>query len=196
MHRRIAGLLSVVGLVTIAALDGSEESARPALASEPDTGIADCVGRDAAIRAASRYVASQGGADLATSVDAVWSEARWTVFFWGGEDSAHAPVWIDVAADGRIAGCDAGGICPPADAASVPACGAAGSAPVSRDDAERIAREFLAGRLPEQAPRNSLALWSEASWLVFFEAAAAADRAGFIVEVSPSGEAADRASGA
>ncbi|HEM47643.1 MAG TPA: hypothetical protein ENO23_11435, partial [Alphaproteobacteria bacterium] len=79
MHRRIAGLLSVVVLVTIAALDGSEESARPALASEPDTGIADCVGRAAAIRAASRYVASQGGADLATSVDAVWSEARWTV---------------------------------------------------------------------------------------------------------------------
>lgn len=196
MHRRIAGLLAVVGLVTIAALDGSEESAKTALASDADPGVADCIGRDAAIRVASRYVASQGGAGLANSVDAVWSEARWTVFFWGGEDSVHAPVWVGVAADGRIAGCDAGGTCPPTDTASAPACGAARSAPVSQDDAERIAQEFLAERLPAKVPRNSLALWSDASWLVFFEAAAAADRAGFTVEVSPRGAVADRASGA
>lgn len=195
MLRWIPGLLAACGLVAVAALDVSEDLTRPAQAAEPATDHTECITRDTAIRAASLYVAEQGGGGITKDVDAVWSEARWTVFFWDGEDAARDPLWVGISTDGRITGCDARGTCSPADTAFAPSCGMAARAQVSRDEAERIARDFLGGRLPGRAPENSLTLWSEATWLVFFESATAARESGFVLEVSPRGEVAGRASG-
>lgn len=196
MLRWIPGLLAACGLVAVAALDVSEDLTRPAQAAEPAADHTECITRDTAIRAASRYVADHGGGGLAKDVDAVWSEARWTVFFWDGENAARDPLWVGISTDGRITGCDARGTCSPADTASAPSCDMAARAPVSRDEAERIARDFLGGRLSGRAPENSLALWSEAAWLVFFESATAVENTGFVVEVAPDGDVPGGASGA
>lgn len=191
--RLAPGPIAICGLVALAALDIPAEPVPAAPAASADAAGDPCVTRDDAIAAASRYVERQGAPLAARQLGAIWAEARWTVYFWNDADPAEAPVRVDVSADGRVTGCDAGGVCAPAAVAAAPSCDGAASVVVARDDAERIARAFLARRLPGNAPRNALALWSEAGWLVTFSAG---DGPIFVVEVSPRGDVAATASSA
>lgn len=143
------------------------ESADPAKEWSTQPPCPSYIAQAEAVRIAEEYAISQGLGDRWTDIRAGWQEAHWTIFadVTGKADNDLAMVGISV--DGRVIRCfRIEGSCAGSDLQSAPRCTAEGQDIVSKQEATRIALDYLASQNIDHVDTSVHVSWSNAHWRV------------------------------
>jgi hypothetical protein len=140
-----------------------------------------------AVRIARELAHSQTAEYGGVGIRAEWVDAVWSVLF--TQIGGRYWLFVDVRADGLVAGCMMDVQCEPDPGLDVPACGAMAGEFIDEREAARIAADYVErGKIAPLPMQVDSALWYGAHWLIWVTPRTPApEDSHFMVFVSPDG---------